>query len=157
MEAKIDGPPGETVSVKILSEEMSGAWNETVWLSALAVPPSGIWTNELVDPYVTLVSAEMTSAADVSAVDRPVTVVLACGVPGLSVMYSSNPLLIPSLLKLSTLRARDASLSTALIAIWARTLLKLLAKLTTKPLFPSRVTWAPPLSTAWGLALGELE
>ena len=32
-----------------------------------------------------------------------------------------------------------------------------IAKLTTKPLFPSRVTWAPPLSTAWGLALGELE
>ena len=28
-------------------------------------------------------------------------------------------------------------MSTALIAIWARTLLKLLAKLTTKPLFPS--------------------
>ena len=98
MEAKTDGPPGATVSVKILSEEMSGAWNEMVWLSVLAVPPSGIWMNELVDPYVTLVSDVMTSAADVSAVDCPVTVVLACGVPGFAVMYSSNPLLIPSLL-----------------------------------------------------------
>ena len=98
MEAKTDGPPGATVSVKILSEEMSGAWNETVWLSVLAVPPSGIWTNEFVDPYVMLVSGVMTSAADVSAVECPVTVVLACGVPGFSVMYSSKPLLIPSLL-----------------------------------------------------------
>ena len=115
MEAKTDGPPGAAVSVKILSEEMSGAWNEMVWLSALAVPPSGIWMNELVDPYVTLVSDVRTSAADVSAVDCPVTVVLACGVPGFSVMYWSNPLLIPSLLKVSTLRARDASLSSFLV------------------------------------------
>ena len=99
MEAKTDGPPGAAVSVKILSEEMSGAWNEMVWLSALAVPPSGIWTNELTDPYVTLVLSDpMTSAADVSAVDCPVTVVLACDVPGFSVMYWSKPLLIPSLL-----------------------------------------------------------
>ena len=54
--------------------------------------------NELVDPYEMLVSDVTTSAADVSAVDCPVTVVLACDVPGFSVMYWSKPLLIPSLL-----------------------------------------------------------
>ena len=77
--------------------EMSSAENVAVWLSVRAVPPSGMRTCELIAPVEVVPPLATISAADTSADDSPLNIVLACVVPGSVVVYSSNPFLLLSL------------------------------------------------------------